>query len=220
MNDRNRKSLTRLASAILSVAALAVVATVVAPAIYAQDKPAPSTPPGSERTEEVTKQATHEGHHHAETKLGEVTKAVAIISPFSGSSVKGQITFTETAEGIHVTGRIEGLTPGTHGFHVHEFGDLSAPDATSAGGHYNPGSDPHAAPDDSQRHVGDLGNVEADASGVANYDRIDKSLELNGARSIVGRSVVVHGNPDDLKSQPAGNAGPRVGAGVIGIAKP
>ncbi|MDX9972793.1 MAG: superoxide dismutase family protein [FCB group bacterium] len=220
MKNRNRITLVRAASAALSIAALAFIATVAAPSIYAQDKPAPSTPPGSERTKEITDQATHEGHNHAETKLGEVTKAIAVITPFSGSSVKGQITFTQTGQGVHVTGRIEGLTPGTHGFHVHEFGDLSSLDATSAGGHYNPGNDPHAAPDDSKRHVGDLGNVEADASGVATYDRVDESLDLNGARSIVGRSVVVHANPDDLKSQPAGNAGPRVGAGVIGIAKP
>jgi Cu-Zn family superoxide dismutase len=223
MSKRTRISLARLYSAVLSLAILAFVATVAAPAIYAQEKPAPNTPPGTERTEKVTEQATHGEHAmhgEPEVKGDDVTKAVAVLTPSSGSSVHGVITFTKEGDGIHVTGKIEGLTPGTHGFHVHEFGDCSAPDATSAGGHFNPSGEPHAAPEAEKRHEGDLGNVEADANGVANYDRVDKVLKFNGKGSIIGRSVVVHGNPDDLKSQPAGNAGPRVACGVIGIAKP
>ena len=116
---------------------------------------------------------------------------------------------------MRVVADIEGLTPGDHGFHVHEFGDCSAPDGTSAGAHFNPTKKPHGAPDNAERHVGDLGNITADESGKAHYDRIDTVIELNGENTIVGRSVIVHAKADDFVSQPAGNAGSRIACGVI-----
>ena len=116
--------------------------------------------------------------------------------------------------------KIVGLAPGNHGFHVHEFGDCTAADGSSAGGHFNPTNQPHAGPDADARHVGDMGNIEADASGAAKLDYLDHSMSLaNDDRSIIGRSVVVHAKADDFKSQPAGDSGARVACGVIGRAK-
>jgi superoxide dismutase, Cu-Zn family len=147
-------------------------------------------------------------------------KAVAVLHPTAGSKVSGTVTLTEEADGVRVRADITGLTPGNHGFHVHQFGDCSAADATSAGAHFNPTNEPHAGPDAPARHVGDMGNVQADASGKAKLDYVDHQISLtNDQRSVIGRSVVVHAKPDDLKSQPAGDSGARVACGVIGRAK-
>jgi Cu-Zn family superoxide dismutase len=148
-----------------------------------------------------------------------VTKAVANLSPASGSKVAGSVTFTKADGGLKVSGKITGLSPGKHGFHVHEIGDCSAPDATSAGGHFNPSSEPHASPKDAQRHTGDLGNIEAGADGTASLDFVDNKMALDGPNSILGRGLIVHANEDDLKTQPTGNAGGRQACAVIGVAK-
>jgi len=150
----------------------------------------------------------------------DATKAIAVLSSASGSKVSGTVTFTKDGGGVKVVADVTGLTPGKHGFHVHEFGDCSAPDATSAGGHYNPEKHQHADRTASDRHVGDLGNLEADASGKAHLDWTDKMLTLSGDNSIIGLTVIVHEKEDDLKSQPVGNAGGRLACGVIGVAKP
>ena len=149
-----------------------------------------------------------------------VTKAVAVISPTKGNTVHGVITFTKEATGVHVVGDLEGLTPGEHGFHIHEFGDCSAVDATSAGGHFNPHKHPHAGLDTVKRHAGDLGNITADASGKAHYDHVIEHLAMDGGHSIIGRGVIVHEKADDLKTQPTGGAGARVACGAIAVAKP
>jgi Cu-Zn family superoxide dismutase len=155
---------------------------------------------------------------HASAK---VTKAIAVVHPLGDSNVKGTVTFTQKGEGVEVVAEMSGLAPGEHGFHVHEFGDCSMADGKCAGGHWNPTNMPHAGPDDARRHAGDLGNIKADEEGNATYKRVDKMLSLNGPTSIVGRSVIVHANPDDFKTQdPPGNAGARIGCGVIGIADP
>jgi superoxide dismutase, Cu-Zn family len=147
-------------------------------------------------------------------------KAVAELHPSSGSKVSGTVTFTEVADGVQVRAEITGLTPGNHGFHVHEFGDCSAADASSAGAHFNPTHKPHAGPDAAERHVGDMGNVQADPSGKATLEYVDHQISLmNDERSVIGRSVVVHAKADDLKSQPSGDSGARVACGVIGRAK-
>ena len=112
-----------------------------------------------------------------------------------------------------------GLAPGNHGFHIHEFGDCSAADFTSAGGHFNPAGNPHGGPKDAKRHEGDMGNVEAGADGSATIDYTDNELRFEGSQSILGRGVIVHANPDDFKTQPTGNAGGRVACGVVGVAK-
>ncbi len=147
-------------------------------------------------------------------------KAVAVLHPTAGNKVSGTVTFTEVADGVQIRAEITGLTPGNHGFHVHEFGDCSAADASSAGGHFNPTHNSHAGPDAPERHVGDMGNIQADASGKAALEYVDHQISLtNDERSVIGRSVVVHAKADDLKSQPAGDSGARVACGVIGRAK-
>ena len=145
------------------------------------------------------------------------SNAVAVVHPTEGSEVTGTVTFTETENGVRVQAEIEGLAEGKHGFHIHQYGDCTAPDGTSAGGHYNPADNPHAGPDAESRHVGDMGNIEADAEGNATIDYVDSTINLNGPNSVIGRGVVLHGE-DDLESQPSGAAGPRMACGVIGIA--
>jgi superoxide dismutase, Cu-Zn family len=148
-----------------------------------------------------------------------IQKAICILYPTQGNNVTGTITFTRTAEGIQVMGDIHGLTPGKHGFHIHEFGDCSAGDGSSAGGHFNPSNTQHGGPMDMQRHEGDMGNVTADSTGNAHVEFLDKMMRLEGPGSVIGRSVVIHKGSDDMKSQPSGNSGPRIACGVIGIAK-
>jgi Cu-Zn family superoxide dismutase len=112
---------------------------------------------------------------------------------------------------------VRGLTEGKHGFHIHQFGDVRSADGKSAGGHFNPDGHDHGGPDSDKHHAGDLGNITANAEGLAEVNIKAKELKVI---SILGRSIVVHGGVDDLKSQPSGAAGPRVGVGVIGIAGP
>jgi superoxide dismutase, Cu-Zn family len=150
----------------------------------------------------------------------EIKKAVAVLHPASGSQVMGTVTFTNMSDGVQVVADVTGLTPGKHGFHIHEFGDCSAPDGASAGGHFNPTHKSHGAPDAAERHAGDLGNLEADAAGKAHLEWKDKMLKLSGENSVLGLAVIVHAKEDDLKSQPVGNAGGRLACGVIGVAKP
>jgi len=142
-------------------------------------------------------------------------RAVAKVVPASGSSVTGTVTFTQKPDGIEVYARIENLSPGKHGFHVHEIGDCSAHDGASAGGHYNPDGKPHGDRFAAERHVGDLGNLVADSSGLAELVFIDNLLALSGPHSIMGRSIMVHADPDDGTTQPTGNSGKRIGCGVI-----
>ncbi|MGD9556005.1 MAG: superoxide dismutase family protein [Mangrovibacterium sp.] len=147
------------------------------------------------------------------------TKAICVLQPTKGNKATGVVTFTQSDSGIVVIADIEGLTPGKHGFHIHEFGDLSAPDGTSAGGHFNPENKNHGAPASSMRHVGDLGNLEVGQDGKVHLQIADSVLSLGGRSSVIGRSLVVHAGEDDLKSQPTGDSGARVAYGVIGIAK-
>ena len=149
-----------------------------------------------------------------------ITKAVAELHGTKGNDVTGTVTFTKEADGIRVVADITGLKPGKHGFHIHEYGDCTADDGSSAGGHFNPDNVKHGAPTDSVRHAGDLGNIEAGQDGNAHLEITDSLVSFSGPRSIIGRGVIVHGGEDDLTSQPSGNAGPRVACGVIGIAKP
>lgn len=159
-------------------------------------------------------------HNEKKAEDGSITKAVAVLFPTKGSDVKGRVTFTHSGRTIHVHAEISGLSPGEHGFHIHEFGVWSE-DGLAAGPHFNPTNEPHAGPDNTKRHVGDLGNVTANASGHAIYDLNDQHLSFHGPHSILGRGLVVHEKADDLKTQqPPGNAGGRIAVGVIGVAKP
>jgi Cu-Zn family superoxide dismutase len=147
-----------------------------------------------------------------------ITHGIAVLHPGTGS-VKGTVHFKKEAGGVHVTGTFTGLPAGGHGFHIHEFGDCSAPDFASAGGHFNPSASPHGAPTDAKRHEGDMGNISATADGNGTVDYVDAHLSFDGPGSILGRGVIVHEKADDFKTQPTGNAGGRLACGVIGVAK-
>ena len=125
-------------------------------------------------------------------------KAIAVLHPVSGSKVTGIVTFVPTGQGLSIKANISGLTPGEHGFHIHQWGDCSAVDGTSAGGHFNPENSPHGGPMAEERHVGDMGNITADKNGVASNERIDKKMTLMGPESVIGRAIIVHAGKDDL----------------------
>ena len=157
-------------------------------------------------------------HHHEGMTEMQVRQAICYLVPTEGNTVSGKVTFTRVKNGVRVEGEITGLTPGKHGFHIHEYGDLSKSDGTSLGGHFNPTHQPHSGPEMASRHIGDLGNVTADAEGVAKFDFVDPLLRLMGPEHILGRGLVLHADEDDLESQPTGAAGARVAVGVIGVA--
>lgn len=152
---------------------------------------------------------------------------VAIAHLQSLKSVTGQIQFTETAKGLHVEGVIFGLPPGAYGFHVHELGDV-APGCDQAGRHFNPEGANHGGRNSTVRHVGDLGNVVfvSERAAYATVDFVDSLLALQGRNSILGRSLVLHEQTDDLglggnaTSLTTGNSGPRIACGAIGIKSP
>lgn len=142
--------------------------------------------------------------------------ATAALAPTKGNQASGTVNFTQKGDKVLVEARVTGLKPGLHGFHVHEKGNCTAPDASSAGAHFNPTAKPHGAPTGTARHAGDLGNLQADATGTAVYSAEVTGISLGtGADSIIGRAVIVHGSPDDLTTQPAGNAGARIACGLI-----
>ncbi|XP_056630538.1 superoxide dismutase [Cu-Zn]-like [Diorhabda sublineata] len=149
-------------------------------------------------------------------------QAVAYLAdPEGKSGVNGNITFYETPFGVFVVGEVHGLTPGKHGFHIHEYGNIS-PGCKAMGSHYNPYNMTHGGPNDKIRHVGDLGNIEADNNGIAFVNMMDRVIALRGVNDIVGRGVVVHNTTDDLgkggdeESLKTGNAGSRLACGVVG----
>jgi Cu-Zn family superoxide dismutase len=150
-----------------------------------------------------------------EKRAQSIGQAIAVLRPTEGNKAGGVVTFTREKNGVRVVGVVDGLSPGVHGFHIHEYGDCSAPDAESAGGHFNPRGNPHGGPRDQKRHAGDLGNIVANVHGNAYYEETNSAMSLEGSDSIVGRAVVVHANPDDLKTQPTGGSGARVACGVI-----
>ena len=149
---------------------------------------------------------------------GTASSAHAALAPASGSLVSGTLAFVPMGDGVHVTGDIGGLAPNsTHGFHIHETGDCSAADASSAGGHFNPSGEAHGRASAPHHHLGDNDNLVADANGVAHVTAHFAGVVLGGggADDIVGKAVIVHANPDDYASQPSGNSGARIACGVI-----
>jgi len=152
------------------------------------------------------------------TAASSIGMASAALAPASGSMVSGKLMLMPMGDGVHVTGDIGGLAPNsTHGFHIHEKGDCSAADASSAGGHFNPSDEAHGRASAPHHHLGDNDNLVADANGVAHVDAHFAGIVLGGggADDIVGKAVVVHANADDYASQPSGNAGARIACGVI-----
>jgi Cu-Zn family superoxide dismutase len=150
-------------------------------------------------------------------------KAVCVLK---SDKVNGVVNFVQESDAVVISGEISGLAPGQHGFHVHQFGD-NTDGCTSAGPHYNPDGCTHGAPTDDKgsRHAGDLGNVTAGDDGVAKINITDSMISLTGERSVLGRTMVIHADVDDLGqgghelSKTTGNAGGRLACGVIGISK-
>jgi Cu-Zn family superoxide dismutase len=145
-------------------------------------------------------------------------EAVAEIEPKSGSDVMGRAVFTLGADDIvtlHV--HLENLSPGLHGIHIHEVGDCSAEDASSAGGHWNPTNAEHGKWNEAPFHLGDIGNIEAkdDGTGDLTLKTSLWTIGTGGMDDVVGKSIVVHADPDDYKTQPSGNSGARIACGVI-----
>jgi Cu-Zn family superoxide dismutase len=143
--------------------------------------------------------------------------ARAELLPASGSTASGTVEFVQHGDLVVAKADISGLTPNsTHGFHIHETGDCSASDASSAGAHFDPSASPHGGPEGEVRHGGDLGNLKADANGRARGSVEVGGVSIdNGPDRILGRAIVLHASADDLRSQPAGNSGARIACGVI-----
>lgn len=153
---------------------------------------------------------------------GSAREAVALLASASGSLVSGKLVLVPMGDGVHVTGQVGGLKPGdTRGFHIHEKGDCSAADASSAGGHFNPGAQAHGRAGQGAHHAGDTDNLVADANGVARVDAHVRGVTLGGggANDIAGRAFIVHAAADDYATQPTGNAGARVACGVIRVVR-
>lgn len=144
--------------------------------------------------------------------------ATVNLASASGSLVSGTLAMKPMGDGVHITGQVGGLGAGrTHAIHVHEKGDCSAADASSAGGHFNPTGSAHGRAGTPVHHAGDMDNIVANADGVADINIHLSGVSLGGgaANDIAGRAVIVHAAPDDYTSQPSGNAGARVACGII-----
>jgi Cu-Zn family superoxide dismutase len=143
--------------------------------------------------------------------------ATAYLVATTGNTVSGLVQFTQNGDKVRVIGEVKGLKPNAvHGFHIHEKGDCSSGDGVSAGGHFNPVGKLHGAHDQADHHAGDLPSLTADGSGLANLNFETSSISIgSGVADIVGRGVIVHRDPDDFKTQPTGNSGPRLACAAI-----
>jgi superoxide dismutase, Cu-Zn family len=142
--------------------------------------------------------------------------ATAVLEPTKGNTAGGKVEFVQKGDKVFVSVVASGLTPGAHGFHIHEKGDCSSGDGMSAGGHFNPTGKPHGNPSTPDHHAGDMPMLVADGSGNATLTaELDGIAIGSGPADIAGKSVIVHKDPDDFKTQPTGNSGARVACGVI-----
>jgi len=143
--------------------------------------------------------------------------ATAQLAPTKGNAVTGTVTFTQQGDAVLVSGEVRGLATGKeHGFHIHDKGDCSSGDGMSTGGHFNPTGKAHGAHDHSEHHAGDLVSLKADANGMAKFSYTSTTISVgSGASDVVGRGLIVHRDPDDYKTQPTGNSGPRMACAVI-----
>ena len=142
--------------------------------------------------------------------------ATAVMRPASGTQAHGAVKFTQVGTRVRVDAEIAGLSPGSHGMHVHAIGDCTAPDAASAGPHFNPGLKKHGPPDSAERHAGDLGNLTANEYGKATVSIMVEGLSVTKDKDgVIGKGVIVHADRDDLKTDPSGNSGDRIACGVV-----
>ena len=144
--------------------------------------------------------------------------ARAEIQSASGSSLTGEAVFEEVVGGVKMTLTVSGASSGTHAVHLHESGDCSASDATSAGGHWNPTDESHGSrAEGGEFHSGDIANLQVgeDGTGTLEITASDWSIGGEASTDVIGRAVIIHASADDFVSQPSGNAGARVGCGVV-----
>lgn len=148
-------------------------------------------------------------------------QAIATIHSTSGSNVMGTATFTQSADTIMLRIEVKNVAPGLHAVHIHEKGDCSSPDGKSAGGHWNPTNVAHGKWGEGEFHLGDIGNitVHEDGTGVIELKTNLWELGTGSNLDVVGKSIIVHADADDFTSQPSGNAGARIGCGVIELAE-
>lgn len=148
-----------------------------------------------------------------------ITSAIAEIAPASGSQVTGSAYFEQDGEEVTLIISIENASPGLHAVHIHENGDCSAPDATSAGGHRNPTGVAHGEWGKGEFHLGDIGNITIgeDGTGILMLTTDLWEIGTGSPVDIVGKGIIVHADADDFTTQPSGNAGARIGCGVISI---
>lgn len=199
-------------SLLLSLAAPAALIAQETP-----DRPAADSPPLS--SEPSAKEHDDKKHHAADRERPVLS---AVLLPTKGNEARGVVTFEPVDDDeVRISVRLSGLKPNAkHAMHIHEFGDVSSEDGSSAGGHFNPTGKAHGLPGDEERHVGDFGNLETDADGNANHVLTVRDLALvEGDHAIIGRAVIVHAG-EDKGTQPSGDAGPRIAQGVIAIANP
>lgn len=143
--------------------------------------------------------------------------AKAALAPTNGNSASGTVTFSKQSNAVRVEGEVRGLKPNAeHGFHIHEKGDCYSGDGMSTGGHFNPTAQPHGAHSHGQHHAGDLVSLQADGNGVARFSYTSSTITVGeGPTDIIGRGLIVHRDADDYRTQPTGNAGPRIACAVI-----
>ena len=143
-------------------------------------------------------------------------RATAVIEGRSGNSLSGTAAFTQNGDTVHVVVDVANAPEGVHAVHLHEKGDCSAPDATSAGGHFNPMKMEHGSPDAPAHHAGDFGNMTVGGEGHGHLELDSTMLTVTpGDHSVAGHAIVVHAKEDDMHTQPTGNAGARIGCGVV-----
>lgn len=143
--------------------------------------------------------------------------AIVMLNPTAGQKANGVVRMAQEGDRVVVRARVSGLAPNReHGFHVHEKGDCSSGDGMSTGGHFNPGGKAHGHHGMGDHHTGDLPSLKADANGVASFSFESRTIRVGStANDIVGKGLIVHRDPDDYKTQPTGNAGPRLACAVI-----
>jgi superoxide dismutase, Cu-Zn family len=143
--------------------------------------------------------------------------ATAQLQATKGNATTGTVTFTQMGSKVLVKGEIKGLKANSeHGFHVHEKGDCSSGDGMSTGGHFNPNGKPHGQHAANEHHAGDLPSLKADAAGNVSFSFESSTISVgSGVTDVVGRGLIVHRDADDYKTQPTGNAGPRIACAVI-----
>jgi len=147
-----------------------------------------------------------------------IQQARAMLNPTQGSTANGVVVFSKKGDQpMRIIVDLSGLPAGFHGFHIHQHGDCSSPDASSAGGHFNPSDSRHGSPSDDEHHLGDLGNLLTQTNGRISTTLRNEDLHFHGAHSVIGRAVVIHAKADDFVSQPNGNAGARLACGVIKV---